>query len=119
LNITIRTIPDNKLSSLQKSHLELARRIAEKVPVYPANITNSVRIIGAYKVHSGPIYIDPERLKRLSTTVNTTIHEKAHHISQADDGTIAHDKAISEISHQLAKDVSEGKIDKYLADVVW
>lgn len=117
--IKINPIPEKELTGLQQTHLQAARAIAEGVSVVPANITNSVKIIGAFDTWSEIIYVAPERLSRLSTTVNTTIHELAHQRSKADDHTEAHSRAIEKVSAQVAAKAQEGRYDKYLIGVVW
>lgn len=119
MNIKINVIPESKLSPLQLSHLQVAKEIARGLDVHPAHITNSVKIIGAYKLSGGPIYISPERLNKLRWTINTAIHEKAHHVSQANDGTRHHDDAISRLSAQVAQDASTGRFDDFLKEVQW
>lgn len=118
MNVKINVLPESTLTHQQLAHLRVAREVAS-ITVYPADLHNSVKIIGAYRQYGGPIYIAPERLKRLSTTMNTTIHEKAHHTTQADDGTKAHNQAISQITSQVAEDAKAGKYDSLLKGVVW
>jgi hypothetical protein len=119
MNITIKAIPEKELIPLQKTHLEVARQVAQGVEVKPALLINSVRIIGAYHPWSGPIYIAPQRLGRLRFTMNTTIHELAHHQSQAGDGTLAHERAISAITDQVAAQAAAGHFDRLLVEAVW
>lgn len=118
MNVKINVLPESTLTPRQIVHLRIARTVAG-ITVYPADLHNSVKIIGAYRQYGGPIYIAPERLKRLSTTMNTTIHELAHHVSQAGDGTSAHSRAIKQTSDKVAARASSGELDKYLGDAVW
>ena len=118
MNVNIDVLPETALTPQQIVHLRIARTVA-RITVYPARLHNSVKIIGAYRQFGGPIYIAPERLKRLSTTMNTTIHERAHHVSQADDGTRTHSRAISKITAQVAEEAQAGKYDSLLKEAVW
>ena len=119
MNITIKAIPEQELTALQKTHLEVAKQVAQGVEVKPALLSNSVRIIGAYRPWSGPIYIAPQRLSHLRTTMNTTIHELGHHQAQAGDGTMAHERAISAITDQVAAQAAAGYFDHLLAGALW
>ena len=119
MNVSIKAVPENKLTTLQLTHLKVARQVAGSVPVYPASMHNSAKIIGAYRLQSGPIYIAPERLLRLRYTMNTTIHELGHHESQADDGSKAHDQAMSRITRRVSEMAREGTLDAHLGGVIW
>ena len=119
MNVTVTTVPEEQLSPLQKTHLQLAREFVEDVNLHPANIHNSVKIIGAYDMKAERIFVAPERLQRLSTTANTSIHELAHHESKADDGTQAHEASISDITHRIALCASSGKYDYLLSEAIW
>lgn len=119
MNITITTISEEHLTPLQKRHLEVAQEIAGEFPVIPANLHDHVVIIGAFDLWAKKEYIVPKRLERLSSTLNTTIHETAHAITRADDGTPEHDKAIKDISSQVAENARRGMYDDYLKDVKW
>jgi len=118
MNVKINVLPESTLTHQQIVHLRVAREVAG-ITVYPADLHNSVKIIGAYRQYGGPIYIAPERLNRLSTTMNTTIHEKAHHVSQADDGTRAHNQAIRQVTDKLVDKVNKGELDGYLSEAKW
>jgi len=119
MNVKINVLPESTLAHQQIVHLRIARFVAGEVTVYPADLHDSVKIIGAYRQFGGPIYIAPERLKKLSTSMNTCIHELAHHRSQADDGTRAHSREISKITAQVAKEAQARKYDDLLKEAVW
>ena len=119
MNVTVSVLPESTLTHLQLVHLKIAKAVAGNVAVYPADIHNSVKIIGAYRQYSGPVYIAPERLQKLSTTMNTCIHEIAHHVTQAGDGTKVHREGISKITARVAKEAKEGKYDSLLEEAVW
>lgn len=119
MNISVKIVPETELTATQKTHLEVARQVTKDVPTYPARMHNSAIIIGGYRLSSGPIYIASQRLHRLRTTIDTTIHEMGHHISKADDGTKAHNDAIRKLSAEVAQKVKRGEYDKYLSEAVW
>ena len=119
MNITVDIVPETQLTATQRTHLKVARQVARGVPTYPARMHNSAIIIGGYKLSSGPIYIAPQRLHKLSTTMNTTIHELAHHVSQSGDNTRAHNEAIKKLSAEIAEKAKKGEYDKYLNGAVW
>lgn len=113
-------IPESRLTLQQREHLRLARTISYR-PVVPAHLKGDegVHVIGAYRIWSGVIYVTPGRLDRARSTVDTTIHELAHHESMADDGTQAHDRAIAQVSARVAEKAGTGAYDKVLVDAVW
>lgn len=119
MNITVKRIPEDKLSQLQSNHLKIAREIAGNTPIYAASIHDSVPIIGAFELQTNRIFIVPQRLNHLQGVVNTAIHEKAHAISRANDGTKAHEKAIEKLSKEVADKASRGGFDRYLSNAVW
>jgi len=119
MNVTVNIVPEAQLTHTQKVHLTLARQVTGGVLTYPARMHNSAIIIGGYKLSSGPIYIAPQRLHRLNTTMNTTIHEMGHHESQAGDNTKAHEDAIRRISKRVSQEAREGKYDAYLGGARW
>lgn len=119
MNVKINVLPESTLTPQQIVHLRIARFVASEVTVYPADLHDSVKIIGAYRQYGGPIYIAPGRLQKLSTSMNTCIHELAHHVSQANDGTRAHNQAISEITTHVTKEAKEGKYDSMLREARW
>lgn len=119
MNIKIEKIPEGKLSPTQRTHLEVARKVAGRVPVVPAKLSNHLHIIGVYSTWGRNIYIAPERLDRLNTTINTTIHEKSHAITLADDGTPQHEKVMADLSREVANRALKGEFDQYLAEARW
>jgi len=119
MKVNIKTIPDDKLTDLQRLHLQVARELSGNVKVHPAELKNHVKILGAYRSPVGPIYINPERLTKLRWTINTTIHELAHHRSQAGDGTRLHDSYIGKVTHEVTTIAESGKIDDHLTGAMW
>jgi len=119
MKVNIKVLPEDGLTSLQKNHLQVARELAGNVRVQPAELKNHVKILGAYRCPTGPIFINPERLTKLRWTINTTIHELAHHRSQAGDGTRLHDSYIGKVTHEVTTIAESGKIDDHLTGAVW
>jgi len=119
MNVKINVLPESTLAPQQIVHLRIARFVAGEVTVYPADLHDSVKIIGAYRLYGGPIYVAPERLHQLRNTINTVCHELGHHVSQADDGTRAHSKAIRQVTDKLVGKVNKGELDGYLSEAVW
>lgn len=119
MNVSIVVLSESKLTSLQKTHLQVSRELAKGVKVFPADLHNHLKILGAYKCPSGPIYISPERLGKLRWTINTTVHELAHHRSQANDGTKMHDDFIGKVTHEVTTIANSGRIDEGLTGAEW
>lgn len=96
----VKVVPDEKLTPPEISHLQLARGITadlveERVLplIHAAEIppaSDRVRTAGLYARSSRAIYISREQLKRGRNTVDTIIHEIAHHTSGAEDGEEKH-----------------------------
>lgn len=118
MSIRIVECPAGLLSEKQKAHLKVARAIAGKVPVIPAWFESDLPICGAYDLLEEKIYIHPLRLRKLSATVSTVIHELAHHRTK-EGHTPRFRKAEEEISREVAKKVRAGELDSLLRDVVW
>ncbi|GAJ24340.1 unnamed protein product, partial [marine sediment metagenome] len=91
-------IPDNQLSAKQLAHLELARAIVDKVALLMTGrkvravhasiippASDRVRTAGMYSRATEEIFIDLGQLERGRQTVDTVIHELAHHTSGAED----------------------------------
>jgi len=119
MKVSIKALPESKLTDIQKVHLQVAKKLAAGVAVVPAELKNNIKILGAYRCPFGPIYISPERLTRLRWTINTTVHELAHHRSQAGDGTRIHDEFIGKVTHEVTAVAESGKIDKELEGAEW
>jgi len=91
-------IPDSQLSLNQLANLELGRAIVDEVTplliggkvraVHAAIIppaSDRVRTAGMYSRATEEIFIDLSQLERARQTVDTVIHELAHHTSGAED----------------------------------
>lgn len=63
--------------------------------------------------------ISPEQLDRASSTVDTTIHEVAHHISRAEDLTDLHSQEMSALAGRVVRWVHQGTFDTQLREAVW
>ena len=119
-------IPDYRLTEIQRTHLELAWRIARDYPkvknVQAAVLVHAddrVVLAGIYIADTREFFISPERLESARTTVDTTIHELGHHVSRADDGTSKHDESMREVADQVRGRAAHGAYDQALARAIW
>jgi hypothetical protein len=120
MRIKIKELPETSLSPVQRTHLRAAREIIGDIPLNPAELQSpNMSIIGACDIRGGKAYIVPKRLDRLSTTLNTALHEAGHYISKKGDGSKEHDEAIRKLSAEVAEKVRQGAYDKYLVEAVW
>jgi hypothetical protein len=104
----VKVVPDEQLSPGQLAHLSLARAIVSRVSygeslggvraaiIPPAS--DRVRTAGMYGRSTREIFIHIEQLFRGSTTVDTVIHEVAHHNSGAEDGEEAHNLEMTRVA---------------------
>ena len=125
----VEVIPDTRLTSRQRAHLELARSIAHEVcrvrrvsAVHAAIIppaSDRVRTAGLYSRTSEEIYIAADQLESGKATVDTVIHEIAHHTSGADDLESAHSEAMTGVAAQVVRSTAKGVFDSHLAEVAW
>jgi len=126
----VQVIPDEKLSPRQLASLTLARRVADQVSskavggVWAAIIppaSDRMRTAGMYGTVTQEIYINIDQLDGGRRTVDTTIHEVAHHISGAEDGEEAHNAALSHVAGMVVEETARGNFDEYLRDpnFVW
>lgn len=128
-------ISDNLLTPRELRHLALARAIAKSFdktgPVYAANIPSAsdmvARTAGTYEFGTAIIKIDRKELQYASNTVGVMDHELGHHIAymrtssmeQAEDLTRTHADAVEYVTGMIVKDLSQGKYDEWLRDVIW
>ena len=125
-------VPDEKLDSRQMAHLKLARAIAKEVfytpvPVYAAIIppaSDRVRTAGMYGTTTQTNYIGLDQLYRGRTTVDTLVHELAHHrqymrTQEAEDLTPAHAEAMTYIAARVVEEVTKGTFNELLKEVSW
>ena len=126
--------PDEELDSRQAAHIKLARAIAREVfrvnpvsGVYAAFIpraSDRVRTAGMYGTTSQAIYISLDILFFGRDTIDTLIHELAHHkqwrlTGEAEDLTESHAAAMTSIAATVITDLSQGKFTEELKEVSW
>jgi hypothetical protein len=122
-------IPDERLTKRQLAHLKLAREIADRVfshnkvsGVYAAIIppaSDRVRTAGMYAKETETVYISADQLESGRNTVDTVIHELAHHQSGAEDGTEAHGAAMTKVAASVVQKTAQGEFDELLKEVQW
>ncbi len=125
----VEIIPDKKLTRRKLAHLNLARSIADLTfshnrvaGIYAAIIpaaSDRVRTAGMYSRETRAIYISADQLQSGQDTVDTVIHELAHHLSQAEDGDEAHNAAMTKVAAMVVRKASEGYFDNLVREVVW
>lgn len=124
-----KVIPDEELTRKQLAHLKLARRIAwffeskgKAADVYAAIIppaSDRVRTAGMYSKITQEIYISVDQLESCRNTVDTVIHEIAHHISGAEDLQKEHSETMTKVAARVVELTAAGAFDKELLGVVW
>lgn len=123
-NIYISVIPDDMLNEHQRNNLNLARQIARSYGVYHVSAAkistdNHRNIVGVYSVRSESIYISPVQLMRARDTVDTIIHELAHHVSHAYDWTEEYKRSLITVADNIIIKCEAGEYDRALTNVVW
>lgn len=126
-------VPDDRLDRQQLAHLNLARAIASEVfPVNPPQVyaaiippaSDRVRTAGMYGTTTQTVYIALDQLFRGRPTVDTEVHELAHHLEflktgAAEDLSKAHAEAMTYIAAKVVEDVSRGAFEELLKEVIW
>jgi hypothetical protein len=125
----VEIIPDTRLTKRQLAHLKLARAIANEVfkynrvaGVYAAIIppaSDRVRTAGMYAKETETVYISADQLQSGRNTVDTLVHELAHHQSKAEDLTEAHSAAMTSVAASVVQVTAKGKFDEILKEVNW
>ena len=124
----VQVIPDERLTHVQRTHLRLARAIAEALtysptpPVRAAIIppaSDRVRTAGLYSRTLREIYIASDQLERARTAVDTAIHEIAHHTSGAEDLEEGHSAAMTKVAARVVEDTAGGRFDEVLKEALW
>lgn len=118
----VQVIPDDQLTPRQRVHLYLARQIVNVISssvegvhagiIPPAS--DRVRTAGMYGRTTAEIFIAVEQLQTGQKTVDTTIHELAHHTSGAEDLQDAHSQAMTRIAGQVVSATSNGRLDEII-----
>jgi hypothetical protein len=125
----VEVIPADKLSLRQRTNLKLARAITGEIcrvrrvsEVHAAIIppaSDRVRTAGMYSRTTGEIYIASDQLESARSTIDTVVHEIAHHTSGAEDLEQAHADAMTNVASRVVKDTAVGKFDDLLKEVTW
>jgi len=124
----VQTIPDERLTPRQLGNLKLARAIAGKFRHPPVTgvqaaiippASNRVRTAGMYSRSTAMIYIASDQLESGEKTVDTVIHELAHHLSGAEDLEEGHSEWMTHIAGRVVFLTSYGEFDEYLKEVMW
>ena len=123
--------PDNQLTDIQMASLELARAIARKraggvktLGVHAALIppaSDRARTAGMYSTITKEIYINLDQLEHGRRTIDTVIHELAHHRSRAEDLEEGHARDMTNLAGQVVEDTAKGIYDEYLRNLsfIW
>ena len=114
---SVNVLPESALTQKQKIHLYAAKALGKDVRVYAAKLPYP--IIAAFEVGTRNVYISPGRLDRLSTTVDSLIHEDSHYVTGEDDGTQEHQKCILKITGEVISRVEDGLYDEVLIGAEW
>ena len=124
-----KVIPDGELSPRQSAHLNLARAIVHDTCRYrPVSAVHAaiippasdrVRTAGMYSRITQEIFIALDQLERGSATVDTVIHEIAHHTSGAEDLEQAHSSAMTQVAARVVKTTAAGDFDDLLREAIW
>jgi len=127
-------VPDEKLDPRQLANLKLARAIAKEVFPYspPAGVyaaiippaSDRVRTAGMYGTTTQAVYIAIDQLFRGRTTVDTLVHELAHHreyrqTGAAEDLSKAHAEAMTYIASRVVEETAKRTFDELLKEVAW
>lgn len=127
-------IPDERLDTRQMSHLRLARAVAKEVlpwslvsGVYAAIIppaSDRVRTAGMYGTTTQAVYISLDMLYKGRDTMDTLVHELAHHrqyrqTGEAEDLTPSHAEGMTFIAARVVEETAKGAFDELLKEVVW
>lgn len=128
----VKIVPDSSLTPRQLTHLKLARKIASIVSipeifdpvsgVHAAIIppaSDRVRTAGLYQKTTATIYIATDQLERARSTVDTMIHELAHHMSGEEDGHPKHNASMTSVAARVVKAASAGEFSEELKEAVW
>ena len=124
----VQVIPDERLTPGQLAHLTLARKIATYfhhpniAGVHAAIIppaSDRVRTAGMYGRATREIYIASDQLERGRTTIDTVIHEIAHHTSGAEDLEEGHSQAMTYVAARVVELTAAGRFDEELEEAVW
>lgn len=123
-------LPDERLSATQLAHLTLARAIVNRIAtggepvrgVFASIIppaSEAVRTAGMYSRDTQEIFIDVSQLDWGCSTVDTVIHELAHHTSGAEDLTEGHSIHMTRLASYVVDYTHRGTFDDLMGEVQW
>jgi hypothetical protein len=122
----VKVIHDDELTAKTRASLNLARAIIKDISVlrkvggvHAAMIppaSDRVRTAGMYGTQTEEIFISADQLERGKSTVDTTIHEMAHHTSGAEDGEEAHNAELSRLGGLVVQFTARGNFDEVISD---
>jgi hypothetical protein len=124
----VEIISDERLSPRPLAHLKLARKIAnffhypDIAGVYAAIIppaSDRVRTAGMYSRTTREVYIASDQLERGRSTIDTVIHEIAHHTSGAEDLEEGHSQAMTYVAARVVELTAAGRFDEELKEAIW
>ena len=124
----VQAVPDYRLTPRQLVHLRLARAIAARfrhppiAGVHAAIIppaSDRMRTAGLYGRTTQEVFIATDQLERARWTVDTVVHEIAHHTSGAEDGEEAHNAAMTEVAARVVEFTATRVFDEELKEAVW
>jgi len=124
----VQVVPDEQLTPRQLAHLRLARAIAERFRFPPSPevhaaiippASDRMRTAGLYGKTTQEVFIGTDQLEWARSTVNTVVHEIAHHTSQAEDGEPAHNAAMTDVAARVVEAVAGRLLDEELKEAVW
>ena len=119
-------IADASLTGRQLASLELAREIAIRLTGWTYNpvrgvhaaiippASDRVRTAGMYGRTPQEVYISADHLQHGRSTVDTAIHELAHHTTGAEDGEEAHNAEMTRLAGQVVEATAKGYFDNLI-----
>jgi len=131
LTITsVELVSESRLSKQQATHLKVARlvaawynsdeiRISRVVAAKVTVLERGVMIDGLYSTYTKTVYLAPHVLEYIDTTIDTLIHEIAHHRTQAPDGAKVHEDEIENVSQRVINEIKSGTLYGKLKGVAW
>lgn len=81
--------------------------------------SDRVRTAGLYSKTTQEVLISPDQLENARSTVDTLIHELAHHQSGEEDLTEGHSNAITGLAARVVEYTTKGEFDAELKEAVW
>ncbi len=124
----VEVIPDARLTPRQLAHLKLARKIAtyfrypDIAGVHAAIIppaSDRVRTAGMYSRTTQEVYIASDQLEQGRNTIDTVIHEIAHHTSGAEDLEEGHSQAMTYVAARVVELTAARTFDEELKGATW